>query len=664
MIAVRFPWIGALGPSILGGLAVLYATQAQAPPTFRIATNIVQFDVTVLGPDQRPLHGLTRDDFTLLEEGVEKEILGFGEVTIPDAADAPAWVRDETPDVRTALDGRVLIFLLDDALTPHDTQTLNRVQIVKRLAGEVIDRMGPTDVAAVLCTFDTRCAQDFTSDRQLLKQSIGRFTPKMFPMGAVAYHWDRQASGTAGSLAKYLADLVGRRKAIIYVTPRQPSRPLIWPPIASRGSLEANVSEQATIRAFESAIRAMVTVYTLDSAGLLPLIDRDSTKPLPGLVSLQAQRRLHIDANGNSTAPVPEGPTRFTGPPRSLSFETGGFTVSRPSEFMDGVTQIFRETGSYYLLGYEPSPDKTRTYNMLSGFRSVEVRVKRPDVQIRSHQGLIPVSRPSGPEAPKSAASALAGILPDPGLPLRVAVAPFATVDSKNGRFDTTLAIVLGIQEPAASSPTADRLEVEFRAFTQRGDARATSTQRVDVTIPRSPHAAYAEVLAELPLKPGLYALRFSADSKRLGQRGSVYSDVEIPDFANAPLSMSGVMLAVNSGPVPTPRDLFAKLAPIVPTTTRDLNALQVATAFLRIYEKRSAQPRPVLLTTTMLNEIGGIVNSQTDTIEADRFVATRSVDFQYRVPSATLPGGRYLVRFEAKTGTAAAKRSLQIVIK
>src|SRR5688572_11236898 len=93
--------------------------QSQKPPVFRATTNIIQTDVTVLDRDGRPVRGLTIDDFELYEDGERLEILGFAEVNIPDHDDAPAWLRDTAPDVRSAVTGRVMVLLLDDANMPY-----------------------------------------------------------------------------------------------------------------------------------------------------------------------------------------------------------------------------------------------------------------------------------------------------------------------------------------------------------------------------------------------------------------------------------------------------------------------------------------------------------------------------------------------------------------
>src|SRR3954469_10787192 len=57
--------------------AALFARPAQppgSPPTFRADTHLVEVSVTVHDENGQPISGLTREDFTLLDEGREQPI--------------------------------------------------------------------------------------------------------------------------------------------------------------------------------------------------------------------------------------------------------------------------------------------------------------------------------------------------------------------------------------------------------------------------------------------------------------------------------------------------------------------------------------------------------------------------------------------------------------
>ena len=115
------------------GAGLVAAERIQQTPVFRARTEIVQIDVTVLDRDRRPISGLAPTDFVLIDEGKPQEITAFAEIHIPDASDGPAWMRHAVPDVRTADDGRVLVFLIDDAQVLSDRHATESVAAVKRI---------------------------------------------------------------------------------------------------------------------------------------------------------------------------------------------------------------------------------------------------------------------------------------------------------------------------------------------------------------------------------------------------------------------------------------------------------------------------------------------------------------------------------------------------
>ena len=76
-------------------------------------------------------------------------------------------------------------------------------------------------------------------------------------------------------------------------------------------------------------------------------------------------------------------------------------------------------------------------------------------------------------------------------------------------------------------------------------------------------------MLTRIDLKPGRYQLRLSAHLPSQDKSGSIYYDVDVPDFSKGALLMSGAMLSVTPALAAAPRDLLLDLMPIVPTTNR-----------------------------------------------------------------------------------------------
>jgi hypothetical protein len=61
--------------------------------------------------------------------------------------------------------------------------------------------------------------------------------------------------------------------------------------------------------------------------------------------------------------------------------------------------------------------------------------------------------------------------------------------------------------------------------------------------------------VSRLDLKPGRYILRFAAHNSTSGKSGSVYHDIEIPEFAKEPVSLSGVLVSVSPPLTAVPKD-------------------------------------------------------------------------------------------------------------
>ena len=86
--SLRPRWILALlhaAPAGRPGPVQQIAAPPQPPqkPVFRSGVNLVQVDVVALGPGNRPVGDLSKDDLQVFENGVAKEIASFARVALP-----------------------------------------------------------------------------------------------------------------------------------------------------------------------------------------------------------------------------------------------------------------------------------------------------------------------------------------------------------------------------------------------------------------------------------------------------------------------------------------------------------------------------------------------------------------------------------------------------
>ena len=152
---------------------------ASQPPTvtFQTEVNYVDVDAIVTDAQGNFVGGLTKDDFTVFEDGKQQKVDTFSKVDLPmrrlerfGLLDRP--VPSDVKTNREAFTGRVYVIVLDD----QDISPIRTVQ-TKRQAREFVEKyFGANDVAAVVYTSGrTDAAQEFTGDPQLLLAAINKF---------------------------------------------------------------------------------------------------------------------------------------------------------------------------------------------------------------------------------------------------------------------------------------------------------------------------------------------------------------------------------------------------------------------------------------------------------------------------------------------------------
>lgn len=356
---------------------------------------------------------------------------------------------------------------------------------------------------------------------------------------------------------------------------------------------------------------------------------------------------------------------------RSIAADTGGLAILDRNEFAPSVTQIFRENGSYYLLGYESPNPKTD-----GKFRKIDVRVGRSGLTARARRGYYgPPSRPEPQralrrgkpvtvDAPASDLNAaLAGLLPQADVAMQAFAAPFGIT----GRREAAVAIVVGLLSPARPERARreETIELLASAYGPEGEFKASTRETVRYVPQPENDRIEHEFVSRLDLKPGRYSLRLAAKSAALGKAGSVFYDVDVPDFSRAALSLSGLVLSAAPGPPAAPRDRLASLLPVTPTTRREFNRRDRVTAFLRVYHGGKAPPAPATLAVLVTDGRGATVLDAPQTISSDQFAANRAANFRFDLPLAQLAPGPYLLTVEAAlSARATARRDVRFVVR
>jgi hypothetical protein len=381
---------------------------------------------------------------------------------------------------------------------------------------------------------------------------------------------------------------------------------------------------------------ANLTIHTLDPVGL----ETSGNSPMGGSAIGIQERQADL--------PV-------------LADLTGGRTVMNTGAPEAQLPALFAESHAYYLLAFAPADPKA------SGkLHKIEVKVNHPGVTVRTRSGYYAgetraADRGSTTVSPETAA-ALDGVLPKRDVPLSVSVAPFAIPGAKA---EAALAIVLGVrQEIVADRPPPNgSVKVIAAAFDRNGKSVQSETQTVGVTWrPDAKGRMPYEVVSRLPLKSGRYEIRVALDGGTTS-RASVYTYVDVPDFSEQPLSLSGLVLAATPSVLSAPKDAFASLLPVVPTAQRHFARTDRVTAFLRVYQKAGKPAQPASVTARIVDVSDGVLVNEVASLTADRFAANHAADHRIDLPLERLGVGEYLLTIEAAQGENTARRGLRFTV-
>jgi VWFA-related protein len=683
-LSLRFVVAVAAAGSLAAGAAAFISAQAPEPQaSFRAGVTVVQVDVTVLDDQRRPVRGLKASDFTVLEDGKPRGIVAFTPVDLPPRMTAgtgtPAWASQVASDVATndlPPEGRLVVIAFDWSIRFDDSQT------ARKIAAAAINSLGPGDQAAVIYTSGFANAgvpQNFTSDHALLLRAVNQ------PMGFAVKGFDVVSSRVGGftnqngqmledpngytsgdcrcracsleamtRVANGLRAVTGRRKLMIFIgtyfrgaeAAMQPARPAMRglpPPPGSttafwipdhEGPGTCNQPLKEAREKFERAAGlANLTVHVVDPVGLETL----ESSPLGGASPETIQVRqdsLHMPAD-----------------------MTGGRTVLNTNTPQDALPSILDESQAYYLLGFPASDSSSNRLH------NIEVKVDRPGVHVRARSGYFgneEAASAAAGSSPAPLARAVEGAVPRTDIPVSLVAVPFATPGKTTG----TVALTLSVTSPAGGATArVEPVHLAIAALDPKGRVIASREASAEMRTGRSAGSAQQfEIHSRLDLAPGRYEIRVAADSPT-GKRGSVFAFVDVPDFAKAAFSLTGVALAVTPARPSAPAGAFADLMPITPTTERSFAKEDRVSAFFKVQQgATSLQPVPVQIRIAASD--GRIVFDETRSLAPADFATARAAPVSVDVPVSRLDAGEYLLIVQASIGSDQVRRNLRFSVR
>jgi hypothetical protein len=371
---------------------------------------------------------------------------------------------------------------------------------------------------------------------------------------------------------------------------------------------------------------------------------------------------------------------------KTLAEETGGFAAVNKNALEPTFDRIVESNSRYYVMGYYPP-----THPRDGRFHKIEVRVKRPGFKVTARKGY---ASPRGKtaderkrdeevrrarEAKKPLAdktsSELRDVLDNPlqqsGITMAVQAAAFRNTGTKK---DASVALAIevdGNRLPFNQLPnglSSNQLELSLFSLNDQGKAQQGVRTTMDLTLrPETAERVKAVGVRANPrlvMAPGRYQIRVGVRETLNGQAGTVFYDLQVPDFTKDPLMMSGLLLTAASAqlmPTPQPDPAVAKLLPGPATSRREFGRNDMLALLTEIYDNNSSQqPRAIDVSVRLLSEDGREVYTSRDTLNNEGAKNPKHWDaysYAKQFPLKDVAPGRYVLRVESQArGSGNAK--------
>jgi VWFA-related protein len=395
---------------------------------FRTQTILVQVPIVVTEKSGSHVHGLTKENFHVFENGKEQKISTFEEITstnkaLPVVASKPGefsnlTLSDEQP--RT-----VTVIAIDTINTPFTDQAIGRHELIKFLADNL--NSGQVLALMIMTSRGVRVVQGLTGDSeqlvQILKNASGE-TPVTQGLGP-----DAQANSAVGDLADLSAISPGaganpqagvnaflaygdeisanfeQQRALEYTlngflgiawalsgVPGRKS--LIW----ATGGFPFEISTPAQLpggylsplyeRTMQALLAAEISIYPVDVRGLVANSPMGSAVSAAGNTGASKGRAIAGQIGNRNWLLQSTLMTLDT-----FADMTGGKAFYNTNDLASSFKRAADDGSSYYLAGYYLD-----THNNNSGWRKLKVKVDKNDTEVRAREGFFVTNTTMNPD--------------------------------------------------------------------------------------------------------------------------------------------------------------------------------------------------------------------------------------------------------------------------
>jgi VWFA-related protein len=528
----------------------------EARVEFRTQTILVQVPVVVTDKSGNHLHGMSKEDFTVLESGKPVNIAAFEELTAnsgPLLAPATAAGQFRNLTIEGSQPRNVVVVALDTVNTPFLDQAYGRRELIKFLAHNV--EPGQVLALMLITSHGLKVVQGLTGDpgrlAQALKNASGEisqletvstdaqadaaagdmpattFSPYADPVAALASFVEygdaveaqfRQGNAIETTMNGFLGIAmslsgVPGRKSLIWATGGFPFS------MDSPASVPGGYLSLLYERTMLALNQAQVSVYPVDIRGLANssmFSEGNRANPVTGSnATRQLTNRMWLQQSKIDTL-------------NDFADMTGGKAFYNTNDLAGSFQRAAADASSYYMLGYYLD-----THNNKPGWRTLKVKIGKKDVEVRARNGFFVTNSTMNPLLSRNVDMANALHSPIEGTGVPVTVQWLNVSDAGEKKKAVFLAHM-----PAGSlsfDPAGrDQLNFDFAALAYDKDGKEAGQASLSFTRP-VPEAQLASVRANgvdfrnaLQLGPGKYTVRFVVRDNVTGKVGSVTAPLTV----------------------------------------------------------------------------------------------------------------------------------------
>ena len=375
----------ALSMGCLGVLS-LKAQQPEEIPVFRSEATLLEIEVKVVGNGGEPVEGLTKEDFSLQENGEPKTIATFEFITGPEQVPSQSDAANVIPDrllTREAAESLlrqttwIYIACHGDMFSRSRAYGAIRRFVKNDLRqGVMISLAGApftADKRQLLVTLD-RMAGDTPGDySQLSLQADQEFLRQVAKFAQEHIEGNSPGSGALRRLSAIKTTQDNRLAIEAYIDLARGLGALPGKKIVVLFSPVFAVTRETSdlVRQLEAvALRARVSFYPVDARGLTALSDSITSDIGVGEGSnVQSLISSKLTAESYQDLKV-------------MADITGGRAVIDNTNLGEIFERVYEDRSSYYVLGYYPPPSDGRGKQ-----RRISIKVSRPKVKLSYRRG-------------------------------------------------------------------------------------------------------------------------------------------------------------------------------------------------------------------------------------------------------------------------------------